>query len=172
MRFDKFTLKVQEGLQEAQTLANNLGHQGIEAEHLFLALLRQPEGIIDAILKKLGVDSKNIESALVKVLDSLPRVEGTGMAQGYITPRLNKLLDKALTEAAQLKDEYVSAEHVLIAIAEEKEGQAGKILRQAGITRDNIFNVLKDIRGNQRVTDPNPEGKYQALQRTGKKRGF
>jgi ATP-dependent Clp protease ATP-binding subunit ClpB len=165
MRFDKFTLKVQEGLQEAQTLANNLGHQGIEAEHLFLALLRQPEGIIDAILKKLGVDSKNIESALVKVLDSLPRVEGTGMAQGYITPRLNKLLDKALTEAAQLKDEYVSAEHVLIAIAEEKEGQAGKILRQAGITRDNIFNVLKDIRGNQRVTDPNPEGKYQALER-------
>jgi ATP-dependent Clp protease ATP-binding subunit ClpB len=87
------------------------------------------------------------------------------MAQGYITPRLNKLLDKALTEAAQLKDEYVSAEHVLIAIAEEKEGQAGKILRQAGITRDNIFNVLKDIRGNQRVTDPNPEGKYQALER-------
>jgi ATP-dependent Clp protease ATP-binding subunit ClpB len=82
-----------------------------------------------------------------------------------MSARLNKIFDKAQTEAAQLKDEYVSAEHVLIAIAEEKEGHAGKILRQAGITKENIFKVLVDIRGNQRVTDPNPEGKYQALER-------
>jgi ATP-dependent Clp protease ATP-binding subunit ClpB len=165
MRFDKFTLKVQEALQEAQMLAENLGHQGIDVEHLLVALLKQPEGITDAILKKLGADSKNIESSLTKFLDRLPRVEGGGMAKGYMTSRLNKILDKALTEAARLKDEYVSAEHILIVIADEKQGEASKILRSSGITRDNIFNVLVEIRGNQRITDPNPEDKYQALKR-------
>jgi ATP-dependent Clp protease ATP-binding subunit ClpB len=165
MRFDKFTLKVQEALQEAQTLAENLGHQGIDVEHLLVALLKQPEGITDAVLKKLGADSKNIESSLTKFLDRTPRVEGEGMAKGYMTSRLNKILDKALTEAARLKDEYVSAEHILIVIADEKQGEASRILRSAGITRDSIFNVLIEIRGNQRITDPNPEDKYQALKR-------
>jgi len=166
MRFDKFTLKVQEGLQEAQTLAGNHGHQGIDAEHLLLALLAQPEGIVGNILKKLGADPARIEQDLKKSLERLPRISGA--AQPYLTPRLNRILDKAMEEAAHLNDEYVSAEHVLVALADEKEGEAPRILSSAGVTRDNIFKVLVEIRGNQRITDPNPEEKYQALKRYSK----
>ena len=168
MRFDKFTLKVQEALQEAQALANSYGHQAIEPEHLLISLLRQEDGITGAILNKLGVAPRQIEQELVKHLEKQPRVEGTASGQIYLSGRLNKIFDKALTEAAQLKDEYVSAEHVLIAAVEEKGSEAAKILRKAGITKDSIFKVLVEIRGNQRVTDPNPEGKYQALERYAK----
>ncbi len=168
MRFDKFTLKVQEALQEAQSLAGSLGHQSIEPEHLLVCFLRQEEGIVGAVLNKLQARPRQIEQELTNYLKKQPSVQGAGAGQVYLGGRLNKLFDKALTEAAQLKDEYVSAEHVLIVMAEEKEGQAGKFLRAAGITRDNIFKVLVDIRGNQRVTDPNPEGKYQALERYAK----
>ena len=163
MRFDKFTLKVQEALQETQSLAGSLGHQAIEPEHLLVCFLRQDDSIVSAITSKLNASPQKIEQELNSYLKKMPSVQGAG--EVYLGNRLNKILDKAMTEAAQLKDEYVSAEHVLIAMAEEKEGQAGKILRQAGVTKDNIFKVLKDIRGNQRVTDPNPEGKYQALER-------
>lgn len=165
MRFDKFTLKVQEALQEAQTLAGSMGHQTIEPEHLLVCFLRQEDGIAGAIINKLNASSQKIEKELDNDLKKQPSVGGAGAGQIYLGSRLNKIFDKATTEAAQLKDEYVSAEHVLVCIAEEKEGQAGKILRQAGVTKENIFKVLKDIRGNQRVTDPNPEGKYQALER-------
>jgi len=168
MRFDKFTLKVQEALQEAQSLSGSLGHQAIEPEHLLVCFLRQEEGIVGAVLNKLNAQPRRIEQELTSYLKKQPSVQGAGTGQVYLGSRLNKLFDQALTEAAQLKDEYVSAEHVLIVMAEEKEGQAGKILRKAGITRDNIFKVLVDIRGNQRVTDPNPEGKYQALERYAK----
>ena len=163
MRFDKFTLKVQEALQETQTLANQYGHQGIDVEHLLITFMRQSEGIAGEILKKLGSDPGYIESETRKALKKIPKIEGAG--QTYITPRLNKVLDMALVEAARLKDEYVSAEHVLVAISEEKEGPAGNILRKSGINKDNIYRVLVEIRGNQRITDPNPEEKYQALKR-------
>jgi len=166
MRFDKFTLKVQEGLQEAQTLAGNYGHQGIDVEHLLLAFIAQPEGIVGNILKKLGTEPAQIEKEIKKVVERLPRISGP--IQSYITPRLNKILDNAMTEAAHLNDEYVSAEHVLIAMANEKEGEASRILRSAGVTRDNIFKVLVEIRGTQRITDPNPEEKYEALKRYAK----
>ena len=165
MRFDKFTLKVQEAIQEAQTLANSYGHQTIEPEHLLVSFLRQEEGIVGAVLEKLGTKPNQIEKALVSFLEKQPRIEGSATSQIYMSARLNKIFDKALTETARLKDEYVSAEHVLIAVTEEKTGEAAKILRQAGVTKDSIFKVLVEIRGNQRVTDPNPEGKYQALQR-------
>ena len=165
MRFDKFTLKVQEAIQEAQSLAGSLGHQSIEPEHLLLCFLRQEDGIAGAILNKLNASPQKIERELDNYLKKQPSVQSAASGEAYLGGRLNKIFDKAMTEAAQLKDEYVSAEHVLIAIAEEKESQAGKILRQAGVTKDNIFKVLVDIRGNQRVTDPNPEGKYQALER-------
>jgi ATP-dependent Clp protease ATP-binding subunit ClpB len=163
MRFDKFTLKVQEGLQEAQGLASRSGHQALEAEHLLAALLKQPEGIVAEILKKLGADPRRVEGELRAALDKVPKVSGGG--QTYMTPRLNKILDGALAEAARLTDEYVSAEHVLIAITDEKEGAAGRILRDSGVTKDGIFKVLVEIRGNQRITDPSPEEKYQALKR-------
>jgi ATP-dependent Clp protease ATP-binding subunit ClpB len=165
MRFDKFTLKVQEAIQEAQTLAGFLGQQEIGPEHLLVSFLRQEEGIVGAVLEKLGAKPNQIERALVSFLERQPRIEGSATSQIYMSARLNKIFDKALTEAARIKDEYVSAEHVLIAVTEEKTGEAAKILRQAGVTKDSIFKVLVEIRGNQRVTDPNPEGKYQALER-------
>ncbi|HON59057.1 MAG TPA: ATP-dependent chaperone ClpB [Smithella sp.] len=165
MRFDKFTLKVQEALQDAQSLAVSLGHQTIEPEQLLVCFLRQEDGIAGPILSKLNASPQKIEKELETYLKKQPSVGGAGAGQVYLGGRLNKIFDKAMTEAAQLKDEYVSAEHVLVAMAEEKEGQAGKILRQAGVTRDNIFKVLVSIRGNQRITDPNPEGKYQALEK-------
>ncbi|MDD5711741.1 MAG: ATP-dependent chaperone ClpB [Smithellaceae bacterium] len=163
MRFDKFTLKVQESLQEAQNLATKYGHQAVDAEHLLLALLAQEEGIVPAILKKLGANPTEMEKALRESLEKLPKVQGAG--QLYITPRLNQILDAATAEAARLADEYVSAEHILVSMAAEKDGQVTRILRGAGVTKDAIFKVLVDIRGNQRITDPNPEGKYEALKR-------
>lgn len=168
MRFDKFTLKVQEALQDAQSLAGTLGHQAIEPEHLLVCFLQQQDSIASAVATKLNAQTQRLEQELQAYLKTQPSVGGAGAGQTYLGGRLNKIFDKAMTEAAQLKDEYVSAEHVVIAMSEEKEGQAGKILRANGITRDNIFKVLVDIRGNQRVTDPNPEGKYQALERYAK----
>jgi len=163
MRFDKFTLKVQEALQEAQNIAGSYGHQGIESEHLLVAFLGQPEGIVGSILKKLGADPVRIEDGLKKALERLPKVGGAG--QIYMTPRLNRVLDKALAEAARLTDEYVSAEHILVAMADDKEGQAAGILHDVGVTKERIFEALVEIRGKQRITDPNPEDKYQALKR-------
>ena len=165
MRFDKFTLKVQEAIQEAQTLAGHYGHQGIDVEHLLFAFLEQPEGMVGSILKKLGTDPGAMAHEVKKALERLPRVEGLGLSQPGITPRLNRVLDHALAEAARLKDEYVSAEHILTVMADEKQGEAVKILRAAGVTKDSILKVLVEIRGNQRITDPNPEEKYQALKR-------
>ncbi len=164
MRFDKFTLKVQEALQDAQGLAGQFGHQALDLEHLLVSFLKQPEGIVSAILKKLGADPRQIEGEVRSALEKLPRIEGAS-GQSYMTPRLNRVLDAALTEAARLTDEYVSAEHILVAMADEKEGALPKILSAHGITKDAIFKVLVEIRGNQRITDPNPEEKYQALKR-------
>ncbi len=165
MRFDKFTLKVQETLQEAQTLSNKYRHPAVDVEHLLLSLIEQSEGVTGEILKKLGTDAERMEAEIKKALEKLPKVEGAGAGQAYITPRLNKILDNALVEAARLKDEYVSAEHILLVIVDEKEGAAGKILRDKGITKDAIFHALVEIRGDQRITDPNPEEKYQALKK-------
>ena len=164
MRFDKFTLKVQEALQDAQGLAGQFGHQALDLEHLVVSFLKQPEGIVSAILKKLGADPRQIEGEVRGALEKLPKVQGVS-GQSYMTPRLNRVLDAALTEAARLTDEYVSAEHILVAMADEKEGALPKILSAHGITKDAIFKVLVEIRGNQRITDPNPEEKYQALKR-------
>lgn len=152
MRFDKFTQKVQEGLQEAQSLAGQFSHQAVDVEHLLAALMRQSEGIVPAALKKLGADIRSIQREVEKALNSLPKVSGAG-TQTYMTPRLNRVLENSFEEARRLKDEFVSAEHILIAMAEDKEGPAGKALRNAGVTRDAIYRVLVDIRGSQRVTD-------------------
>ena len=165
MRFDKFTLKVQEAIQEAQGLASQYGQQAIDVEHLLASLLKQQEGITTEIIKKLGADPRRIDGEISKALERLPKVEGASGGQTYMTPRLNKVLDAALSEAARLTDEYVSAEHILLAAADEKSGAAAKVLAAAGITKDAIFKALVEIRGNQRITDPNPEEKYQALKR-------
>lgn len=165
MRFDKFTLKLQEALQAAEILAGNAGHQAVDAEHLMRALLQQPEGIVSEIIKKLGADPRQIDREFEDALKKIPSVSGGGTGQRYITPRLNVILEGAFSEATRLKDEYVSVEHVLLSIVGDKEGAAGKILQRHGVTRDAILKILVDIRGGQRVTGPNPEDTYQALKR-------
>ncbi len=169
MTFDKFTLKAQETLARAQQQASELNHQQIETEHLLKALLDDSEGVPLAIMKKLGANVGLTLSRLEEALRKLPRVSGaTALNNLYISNRVNQIFNAAQNEMRALKDDYVSTEHLLLAIADEKEGAAGTILRNQGVTRDNIFRVLKDIRGSQRVTDQNPEGKYQALQRFGR----
>ena len=164
MRFDKFTLKAQEAVQRAQEIADGRHHQELNPEHLLLALLEQEEGIAIPILQKLGAAPELIKSDLETELSKLPKVHGV-TGQMYMSSALKSIFDLAWQEAKRLKDEYLSSEHLLIAISEEKSSPAGEILRRRGVTRDSIFKVLIGIRGTQRVTDRNPEDKYQALER-------
>jgi ATP-dependent Clp protease ATP-binding subunit ClpB len=165
MRFDKFTLKAQEVIQNSQEIASRKGHQQIEPEHLLYALLEQREGIIPPLLGKIGVTEDAILHGVNEALDQLPSVSGAGFGDAYISPRSKGVLDRSLKEAAQMRDEYVSVEHILLAILEDKEGKAAIILASHGLTRDTILKALIDIRGGQRVTDANPEDKYQAIER-------
>ena len=164
MRLDRFTLKAREAVQSAQALALENSHQEITPLHLVRALMEQREGVVVPILQRLGVDVAALRSRVGAEIEKLPEVYGSA-GQAYASPLLQNVLGAAWTESQQLKDEYVSTEHLLIAVAEEKESTAGSVLRESGATRENIFKVLKDIRGSQRVTDENPEEKYQALAR-------
>jgi ATP-dependent Clp protease ATP-binding subunit ClpB len=165
MNIEKLTLKAQEALQEAKSIAEKKNHQQIEVEHLLLALLRQKEGIVIPILQKLGVNSDLIVSQLENELNRVPQVTGRGVGQVYLSSRLNEIFNSAWKEAERLADEYLSTEHLLIAIADEKQGAAFQILQRGGVTKDAIYKVLQEIRGPHRVTDQNPEEKYQALKR-------
>ncbi len=165
MRFDKFTLKAQEAIQNAQEVASRKGHQQIEPEHLLYALLEQGEGIIAPILGKIGAKADSILQDVLEALDQMPKVSGAGYGDAYISPRLKAVLDRSLKEAAQMKDEYVSVEHILLAILEDSDARAARILISHGLSRDTILKTLIDIRGGQRVTDANPEDKYQAIER-------
>ncbi|MGA2192435.1 MAG: ATP-dependent chaperone ClpB [Nitrospirota bacterium] len=168
MRLDKLTVKSQEAMMAAQDEAQRRGQQQVEVEHLLLALLRQPEGIAGPILNKLGADTRAVEGETEAELMRMPQVSGAAAAgQVYVSPRLNKVLERSMREMEKLKDEYVSTEHILLAMTED-DGPAGRILKKAGVTRDRVLSVLKDIRGSQRVTDQNPEDKYQALARYGR----
>ncbi len=162
IRFDKFTLLTQEAMQKAHQIASEHEHQQVDLEHLLIAMLGQDQGLTRPILEKLGARPEQVAADLEKQIESIPRVTGTASEQVYVTPRLNNVLEAALREAERLHDEYLSAEHILITASEEK-GEAGRMLRGEGITRDNILKVLQEIRGSQRITDQNPEEKYQAL---------
>jgi ATP-dependent Clp protease ATP-binding subunit ClpB len=163
MRLDKFTVKAQEALQAAQSLAEQRGHQTLEPEHLLLALLQQREGVVTPLLGKLGTRPEMLQQQLESELARIPQVRG-GTGQ-YLGERMRQVLDRAQREAERLKDEYVSTEHLLVAVAQERDGGAARVLSAAGVTPDAIYRALVDVRGNQRVTDPNPEDKYQALAR-------
>ena len=166
MRFDRFTVKAQEAVQAAQSLADQHSHQVIEPEHLLLALLQQQEGVVGPLLGKLGARPEAVASQVESELDRLPKVRGGG--KQYASERLEGVLNRAWEEAQRLKDEYCSTEHLLIAITQEKAGAARRILGAAGVTPEAIYRALVDVRGSQRVTDANPEEKYQALQRYSK----
>jgi ATP-dependent Clp protease ATP-binding subunit ClpB len=165
MNIEKFTLKAQEALQEAKSIAEKKHHQQIDVEHLLLALLGQKEGIVIPILQKLGANTDLIVSQLENDLNRIPQVTGRGVGQLYLSSRLNEIFNIAGKEAERLADEYLSTEHLLIAIADEKQGTSFQTLQRNGVTKDAIFRVLQEIRGPHRVTDQNPEEKYQALKR-------
>ncbi len=167
MRLDRLTIKAQEALQAAQTLASEAQNPELGVEHLMLSLIKQTDGIVTPIFQKLGVDTQEITSALEGVLQKSPKVQGVS-SELHISRSLQSVLETALKEAATLKDEYVSTEHLLIACTESKQSEVGQILHDAGVTKDKILKALVDIRGTQRITDQNPEDKYQALTRFGR----
>jgi ATP-dependent Clp protease ATP-binding subunit ClpB len=163
MRWDQFTLMSQEAVQKAQGRAEEMGHQEIRPEHLLWSFLAQDENIVNSILAKIGAPAAKIRSDIDAALDRLPKVSGGG--ETALSPALRQVLDAARKEADQLKDEYVSTEHLFLAMLKEGTGEAARILRANGVTEEVILKALASIRGSQRVTDPEPEGKYRVLEK-------
>ncbi|MCF8111799.1 MAG: ATP-dependent chaperone ClpB [Desulfobacteraceae bacterium] len=163
MRFDKFTIKSQELIQGAQSRASQHSNQQIEPVHLLAEMLEDPQGVTVAILRKIGADPSEIYKEAGEAIERLPKVQGT--AETYISSLTKKALESAFTIASNMKDQYVSIEHIFLALAELKEGDVAKIFGRHGIKRDDILNVLSEIRGNQTIEDQNPEDKYQALEK-------
>ncbi|MCK4374521.1 MAG: AAA family ATPase, partial [Candidatus Brocadiae bacterium] len=164
MRLERFTIKVREALEAAQSAARSKDHQQLATPHLLQALLEQSGGVVRPLLQRLGVNCEAITEALRVELDKLPQVRG-GAGQVYLAPDLAEALDEGEKQAAQLKDDYVSAEHLLLAFLERRDCPAGRVLQEHGVSREGLLAALKEVRGGQRVTDENPEDKYQALER-------
>jgi len=166
MQIDKFTIKAQEAISRAQSVASEYGNQNIDDLHLMAALLEQEDGIVTPVLQKLVVNIGEFKDKIKDLIKKNPKVTGQS-AQVYISQQLNDVLNNSIKEAERLKDEYVSTEHILISMA-QSTGKVGQLLKELEVTKDRIYKVLVEVRGNQRVTDQNPEGKYQALERFGK----
>jgi ATP-dependent Clp protease ATP-binding subunit ClpB len=162
---DKLTIKSQEAIQAAQRLAERKGNQQLDAEHLLWALLEDDEGVACQILKKLGIKTTALQQDVEEAIEKFPKVIGaTPLGQIYVSPRLKEVLEKATKEAEHLKDEYVSVEHLLLSLL-SIGGSCSELLKRYGTTGDKVLSVMREIRGAQRVTDPTPEEKYQALKR-------
>ncbi|MEY2584630.1 MAG: ATP-dependent Clp protease ATP-binding subunit ClpB [Verrucomicrobiota bacterium] len=166
MRPDKFTQKMQEALQASQQVASDLGHQEISNEHFLAALLDQTDGVARPLLEKMGVKVADLRARLTQDLAARPKIQGANVDQ-RVGNELRATIDAAEKEMAKLKDEFLSAEHYLLALADSK-GPAAKLLKDAGVTRDKLMQALQQVRGSQRVTDQNPEGKYQTLEKYGR----
>ncbi len=169
IRWDKFTIKAQEAIQQANELAGQHGNPEMLPLHLLAGLLQDSEGIVAPVLAKLGVNPSTLQAQVTETIDRLPKVSG-GAAQPHLSAAMSKLLDQAFKEADTFKDEYVSTEHLLLAMTadEDKANEARQLLSAAGADHDAILKALTSVRGSQRVTDQNPEGKYQALARYAK----
>jgi ATP-dependent Clp protease ATP-binding subunit ClpB len=169
MDLNRFTEKAQQALAGSQKLAARMNHQQIDVEHVLLSLLDQEKGLAPAILTKAGVSLDALSIKTQRELEKLPRVSGPSGApdQMYLTPRFNKLVANAEDEAKKLKDDFVSVEHLLLALTDDT-GVAGKTLKEFGVTRDRLLKALQEVRGNQRVTTQNPEETYQALEKYGR----
>ncbi len=165
MRFDKLTIKSQEALQEAQGQCSARGHQTLEATHLFAALLAQPDGSTVPVLQKLGVSLDGLAAEVERLLEQQPKV--TGGAQPQMSAGASRILQAAFGEADAMQDEYVSTEHLLLAMAKDGSDAVGRILRGAGASEEGIRQALKSIRGGTKITDPDPESKYQSLEKFG-----
>jgi ATP-dependent Clp protease ATP-binding subunit ClpC len=166
MGFERYTERAQEALARAQQILQERRHNQLDVEHLLLALLDQPEGLTGQILERLGVDIGNLRQRVLDSLESTPRVYGGGgTGQVYMTPRLKFVFDRATEEANRLRDEYVSTEHLLIAIVAERDGVSARQFRVVGVDVEKVYRALAEIRGTQRVTDQRAESKYQVLQK-------
>ncbi len=166
MRYDKLTIKSQEALAEAQSQASSRGHSEIQPAHLLKALLGQPEGSTVPVLQKLGLSIGALQGRLEEHVARIPKVSGG--AQPNLAAATSRVLQAAFDEAEALKDEYVSTEHLLLAIASAKDEPAARLLREAGADRETLLKALASVRGGARVTDPDPESKYQALEKFGR----
>jgi ATP-dependent Clp protease ATP-binding subunit ClpC len=168
MRFDKFTERAQDAAMRAYEILQRYQHSQADTEHLFLALLEQPNGLIPEILEKVGVDPEMIIDKVDQVLEASPKVGGmVNMAVGqvYITPRLKRVLDNAQEEAKNMQDEYISTEHLFLAVCEERGTPTARILQEAGITKSRIGDVIEEVRGGQKVTSPQAESRYRTLEK-------
>src|SRR5437667_3047738 len=166
MQWERFTVKAQEALQSAQATAQQYSHQEIDGEHLMLALMDQPEGLIQPLLQKLGIPISGVRSDLERELGRRAKVQGS--TDTFLGNTLKKALDAAQAEAGKLKDDYASTEHLLLGLSEQGGAALKKIFQKHGLRRDNILKALVELRGNQRVTDQNPEDKFQTLEKYGR----
>jgi len=156
MDLNSFTVKAQEAIQGSATIAARYHHQQIDCEHLVLALLEQDDGLALRLLEKIGISPGIIQQELEKHLSELPRVSSTGSDQVYMSQNLNRVFDTAKKEANQMKDDYISVEHLLLALIKETDSISSKILLSAGVTRDNLTQAISEVRGDRRVTIPQP----------------
>ena len=170
MRLDRFTERAQDAAQRAVEVMTRYGHTQVDTEHLLLALLEQPEGVIPQILERLGVDVDQIQQRLDDVLRASSKAGvygGGGVGQVFITPRVKRALELANDEANRLKDDYISTEHIFLAIASERNTPVARILRESGVTKKRIYDAVKEVRGGQRVTDRMAESRYRMLEKYG-----
>jgi ATP-dependent Clp protease ATP-binding subunit ClpB len=168
MQPEKFTVKTQAALQGAQSIAQERSHQEVDGEHLLLALVRQEDSLIPPLLQRLGVNIGQLSSELVKELDRRVKVTGASSRDLFLSNHLKRALDAAGREAQTMKDDYLSAEHLLLGLMEEGGPNLKKLFQSHRIRREDVFKVMSDLRGNQRVTDQNPEDKFQALEKYGR----
>jgi ATP-dependent Clp protease ATP-binding subunit ClpB len=168
MQRDQMTRNSQQALQSARQLALDRGHAEIDAEHLLLALLEQPDGLIPNLLEKLNIKGRDLHQQLEQILARRARVSGSGQETIYLSSRLDRMLTKAQREAESLKDEYISVEHLLLGLlSDEKSSELGRLFGQYSLTRNRLLEVLAEVRGHQRVTSEDPESTYQVLESTG-----
>jgi ATP-dependent Clp protease ATP-binding subunit ClpB len=167
IRWEKLTVKSQQAMEQAQARATELGNPEVLPVHLLLALVEDREGVIPSVLEKIGVPTERLETELHQIEEKLPRVAGAATQPG-VSQTLNKVLDQAFREAANFKDEYVSTEHLLLGVAHTKGESAHEALAAVGATHEAILKALTAVRGTQRVTDQNPEAKFQALEKYAK----
>jgi ATP-dependent Clp protease ATP-binding subunit ClpC len=167
MRFDRFTERAQEAAQRAAEIIQRYGHNQIDTEHILLALIEQPGGVIPQILEKLNVSPDALVERIDTTLRASPKANifGGGAGQIFITPRVKRIVDLANEEANRLKDEYISTEHIFLAILSERNTPAARILEAAGLSRDRVYDAIQDLRGGQRVTDPQAETRYRTLEK-------
>ncbi len=167
MRFDRFTERAQEAAQRAAEIIQRYGHNQIDTEHILLALIEQPGGVIPQLLEQLNVNAQALADRLDATLRASPKANifGGGAGQIFITPRVKRIIDLANEEANRLKDEYISTEHIFLAILSERNTAAARILESAGITRDRVYESIQQLRGGQRVTDPQAETRYRTLEK-------